>query len=889
MYKIPYQTAKEDDVLEMKMSPGYLSVVTDRMGQGRWKDGNLVRFATQSGLPTKVGGWAQQSAANLYSAGLLGVCRGICDWRSLDRQYWSAFGTNSKLYIFNQGTFYDITPSRRQVNLSNPFTTINGQAQVTVTDANHGAAQGDYVQFSGATAVGGLTINGEYQIGAVTLNTYVITAASAATSGATGGGTHVLANYDISAMSASNTQALGWGAGTWSQGTWGTPRGSSNIFNQIGFWSLDNWGEDLIASPRNGTIYTWKHSTGPFAKATAIPGAPSQNYKVMVITGARQVVAFGSSASDSSGNPTGTLDPALIRFCSANDYTQWVAAAQNTAGAIRMDSGSGIVAATKTRNGQLVMSTTGASMMQLTGDANVWAVNSVGSSTGPVGPNAAVDFNGSTYFMAGDNFMVYDGTLRVLACDVWNRVYGVGEPVVPGFNAAQQEKIYCHVNKGFNEIWWHYPSPNSSENDSYVAYNYVLNCWHYGLWSGNLGGDTNRSAGHDKSDLFNVPYMTYYNTTTGVSQVFLHETGYNANGQGSMGEYVESWDSDIMDNGSLVHVSHLLQDFKGPTGGLANGGVPQTGVAYLVHFDDTAGSTTFVDSSANNLPFAAPAGAAQSKTESVIAKFTNAVSVLGTANGNQATGVLCGTLPVLGGPLDLGAGDWTLQGQFYLLASPVNLQAILWECGDSINSTGHRLYAGATGQIQYQNFDQLGNWDLAGPSGAAQITFNAWHHWALVKYGTTLTLYVDGVPGTPRTGIAGIVPITPTATTKLTFGYDATLSSIQHTYWNGYLDEFQQNNGIALYTGAFTPPASPGTGLTTPQVQFTVKYKKYPGDAYTLKGPYVVVPSTRKISARGKGRQIAIRIGNSSALENGSGVYWSMGTLRGKCGEDGDR
>lgn len=605
MLKLPYQiTQVENDSVPLVIQPGYFSIFADRDGQGRWKDGNMVRFAPSSGLPTKIGGWVNVTPTNLNAGqGFKGVLRAAHEWQSLDRQFWLAVGTHSKLYLYNQGVMYDITPTRRTSTLVNAFSTTAGSSTVTVTDPLHSAFVGDNVQFSGASTFNNVTINGEYTIQSSTLNTYTIVAATTANATGSGGGTAV-ATYDINSMAIDSSQLLGWGASTWDTPRlgglgWDAPAASSNISAPVGLWSLDNWGEDLIASPRGGGIYLWHKQNGPFARATVVSAnAPLFNNKVIVAQDARQIIAFGSSSGDNQGNPVGPLDPSLIRWCNSEDFGTWVASATNTAGALRLNSGSGIVTVTKTRGGYYMGSTSASALLYASGDSNIYLSNPLGKSSRPCSPQAAADFNGVSYIMAQDNFQRFDGVLTTMNCDVWNAVF---DPQLPtSLNKAKMEKVTCHINRSFTEVWWNYPSIASSpnlllkedgadilledgasmllledaatpavENDRYVAYNWQLNCWHYGAWSANLGGDINRSMGHDYGDVFQAPYMAYFNTASttapnlnGWSQLFTHEVGALANGFIGFGEFVQSWDVDILNSGELVSISHLLPNFK---------------------------------------------------------------------------------------------------------------------------------------------------------------------------------------------------------------------------------------------------------------------------------------------------------------------------------------
>ena len=213
-----------------------------------------VRF--RQGTPERIGGWARISAYTF-----LGVCRSLWNWITLGGLNLLGIGTNLKFYIESGGFYNDITPLRQTVTLgANPFQTFTGLATVTVTDSTGGWVNGDFVTFSGATAVGGLTLNGEYQITTigVSATTYQITASTTATSNATGGGSSVVAAYQINVGPVYAVPLVGWGAGAWGTGTWGVGTSSNS---QMRLWTQTNYGQDLIFAPNNGAIYIWTASS----------------------------------------------------------------------------------------------------------------------------------------------------------------------------------------------------------------------------------------------------------------------------------------------------------------------------------------------------------------------------------------------------------------------------------------------------------------------------------------------------------------------------------------------------------------------------------------------------------------------------------------------------
>ena len=234
---------------KLQLKPGVNRENTRYTNEGGYYESDKVRF--RQGTPEKIGGWQRISAATF-----LGLCRSLWNWVTLGSQNLLGIGTNLKFYIENGGAYYDITPIRTERTLTNPFTT-NGTTTVLVTDAAHGAINGDFVTFYGGTAVGGQTIRGEYQITVLTNNTYNITISAAATA-ATGGGT-VYAVYQVNVGPSYAAPLSGWGASTWGSGTWGIGTSSTDALR---IWSQVNWGQNLVYGPRGAPMYYWDATIG---------------------------------------------------------------------------------------------------------------------------------------------------------------------------------------------------------------------------------------------------------------------------------------------------------------------------------------------------------------------------------------------------------------------------------------------------------------------------------------------------------------------------------------------------------------------------------------------------------------------------------------------------
>ena len=236
----------------LRLKSGINRENTRYTSENGWYESDKIRF--RQGTPEKIGGWQRISASTF-----VGVCRSLWNWVTLGAQNLLGVGTNLKYYIENGGVYYDVTPIQATHTLTNPFTTLNTSNVVTVLDATGGYTDGDYVTFTGATAVGGLTISGEYQLTHISgATSYTITAASPATSNATGGGT-VYASYQISTGPAFAVPLTGWGSGVWGSGTWGNTISSTEA---IRIWNADNFGQDLLYGPRGYPLYYWNATIG---------------------------------------------------------------------------------------------------------------------------------------------------------------------------------------------------------------------------------------------------------------------------------------------------------------------------------------------------------------------------------------------------------------------------------------------------------------------------------------------------------------------------------------------------------------------------------------------------------------------------------------------------
>lgn len=233
------------------LKPGVNKENTRYTNENGWYVSDKVRF--RQGTPEKIGGWQRVSSATF-----LGVCRALWNWVTLGFENLMGLGTNLKYYIEQSGVYFDVTPIRSTATLgANPFTG-DGTTTVVVTHTTHGAINGDFVTFSGATGTYASLLNAEFQITYLTSNTYSITTSSVVAAGATGGSA-VIATYQISIGPAIQGPLVGWGSGGWGLGTWGVGVASTDALR---IWSANNFGEDLVFGPRGGALYYWDVTGG---------------------------------------------------------------------------------------------------------------------------------------------------------------------------------------------------------------------------------------------------------------------------------------------------------------------------------------------------------------------------------------------------------------------------------------------------------------------------------------------------------------------------------------------------------------------------------------------------------------------------------------------------
>jgi len=538
---------------KIKFAPGVNKEGTEYSADAGWFDADKIRF--RQGRVEKIGGWEKYTDQSF-----LGVCRSLHNWSSLESINYLGVGTNLKFYVAEGAGYNDITPLRLTAGAGDAtFAATDGSSTITVTENGHGAVVNDFVTFSSAASLGGLVtaavLNQEYQIASVpTTNTFTITAKDTsgtevvANSSDTGnGGSSTVAAYQINTGLNTFVQGTGYGAGTWSSGAWGSSS-SISAAGQLRLFSQDNFGEDLVFNARGGGIYYWDESSGTGARAVEIgslagaSNTPTIALQVLVSDIDQHVIAFGSNPIGSSA-----IDPLFVRFSDQENAADWTPTATNTAGGVRINSGSEIIGAIQTRQEIIIFTDVSLHSMRFTGAPFTFQFSTLSTDISMISPNAAVNARGSVYFMDSGGFYVYNGSVQPLPCSVKEHVF-------TNLNKGQAFKVFAAENNDFSEVTWFYPVGESdTEITNYVSYNYAENLWSVGTL------DRGAWIGYSKNS---NPIASSVNTgVTDANYLYNHETGFDDDGQ-AMTAFVESGDLEIGEGERFMMISRIIPDFS---------------------------------------------------------------------------------------------------------------------------------------------------------------------------------------------------------------------------------------------------------------------------------------------------------------------------------------
>jgi hypothetical protein len=601
---------------KLQFKPGLNRDQTNYTNEGGWYECDKVRF--RSGYPQKMGGWLRYSTQSLA-----GICRQVFNWITTASDNYLALGTSKKLYIEAGQIIYDITPIRQTFTTTatdNCFTTANGSKTVTVTITAHGAAEGDYVTFSGVVGpIGGIPqaeFNAEFIVDFITANTFTITTATAATSSTSGGGTAITAAFQIPIGNDNASVGYGWGAGVWSRGAWGSGAGVP-VVNPQRDWFLQNFDNDLVANIRNGTIYYWQYTAGTPNRATPLAtttiggiapaDVPTEATQVLVSQNDKHLLCFGATPFGG-----GAFDPLLIRWATQDQPNVWTPQVTNSAGFLRVSRGSQIVCAIATRQEILVFTEGTLNSLQFLGTTDVFGLQELADNISILSPRSVAVVNNTAYWFGHDKFYAYGGRVETLPCTIRNHIF-------QNLNYDQADQIVCGTNEGWNEIWWFYPTADSQVNNAYAIYNHLEKIWYYGTidrtaWSdsslreypqavtatyftGAISGTTLTVTGSVVGYLqvgsvltgtgvatgttitalgtglggigtytVNISQLVTQTAMTGDSIIYNHEQGVDDNVL-PMNSYIASSDFDLVDGDQFILTKRIIPDinFQGST------------------------------------------------------------------------------------------------------------------------------------------------------------------------------------------------------------------------------------------------------------------------------------------------------------------------------------
>ena len=543
---------------KLVFQPGINKDKTNYSQEGGWYDGDKIRF--RQGFPEKIGGWEVQNF-NQY----LGEGRSLFSYNTLTGDRIFGIGTNLKMYVFAGTTVYDITPIRATYttgtspSTNNCFATTDESTTVVVNLTGHNGLDGDFVTFSGAVDIGGILaadLNKEFQITYINANSFSITVSTAATSTvAAGGGTSIVAAFQWNTGFSTATLGYGWGTGAWSRSTWGS--GSTiPIYLNPRLIYQDKFNNDLIFNVSGADIYYWVYNnafSNRAVKLSSIAGAiavPKQ-VTLTLFAPSGHLFAMGCTNYDAAaGAPDyeGDYDPLLVRWANVNanvgpEPEVWQPTATNSAGFLRIKSGSEIVAAANTRQETLVWTDYSLSSLQFLGTAEVFSLQELSNSISIMGPKVVAEANNVVYWMGNDKFYAYSGRVDTLPSTLKRYIFD-------DINREQSQIFFAGTNREFNEVIWFYVSDTSNEIDRYVIYNYQEQIWYY--------GNLERTAWID---------ATVADNATGLYNgwVYSHEKG-NDDGQPlgapplPISAYIQSADVDITDGNQFILTKRIIPD-----------------------------------------------------------------------------------------------------------------------------------------------------------------------------------------------------------------------------------------------------------------------------------------------------------------------------------------
>ena len=524
--------------------PGFHRESTQYSETGKWFDGNRVRF--RDGKPENLRGYTK-AVTDSYT----GIARDLLTWSDNDTKKFMAFGTEKFLYAVQSSEIFDVTPFVSATTLTSVFSTSINSPLVQISITNHGVSVNDRIFITSATSIGnsGILLDGEFSVVAVAnLNSFTISATTSAAANVTGGGTADL-EFILPVENTVPIQGTGYGAGVYNAGVsttgeraWNRPAAAGAITFLNSQWTLDNWGEDLLACRRGGQIYHLDvdASITP-ERAVVVSASPTVTNYIKVSPNDRHLIAFGATEFG-----TGEYNPMLVRWSDQEDYNNWTPSTSSTSGEVVLTGGTEIMGAVRSRNGIHIWTDDAMFVQSFAGPPFIFNFQNVGTNCGLIGPHAAVDVDGISYWMGNNNFYAFDGRVRELDCTVRRYLFD-------SFNMTNKDKVYAGVNSEFREIIWLYPSANSQEPDSYIIYNTQEDHWVFGTSFYSTFADRN---------VFDNTIATGKVSATADNFVWNNEPDNIYTGDGvTLPSFIESGSFDIEDGDKILFVDRIIPDY----------------------------------------------------------------------------------------------------------------------------------------------------------------------------------------------------------------------------------------------------------------------------------------------------------------------------------------
>jgi len=548
--------------IKIQLKPGVNRDQTNYTNEGGWYECNQIRF--RSGQPQKIGGWLKYTL-NAF----VGVCRQMFGWYTTYGDNLLGVGTNIKVYIEAGGTLNDVTPLRETTAAGavtfSAVTTAPYSSTITVTDVAHGCIVGSYVTFSGAVSLGGnitaAVLNQEYVVTSIiSTSQYTITAKN--TSGVTvtsnasdtgNGGASTVGKYQINPGAAGGVYGYGWGTGTWGRGTWGSASTTPYNIGQTD-WIFSNFNNDLIMNRREngkGALYIWERgvlTTPSVALATrakllsSLAGAsavPDEAGIILVSQNDKHLLAFGATQYGGSD-----YNPLLIRWANQDEPQNWTPSPTNSAGFLQVSRGSRIISVLPAKQEILVFTDTTVNSLQFLGTTDVFSIQELSDNISVASARSATMASNVVYWMGIDKFYAYNGRVETLPCTLRNHVF-------QNLNYDQLDQVISGTNEGWSEVWWFYPTADSTTNNAYVIYNHLDKIWYYGTMP--------RTAWIDSP-------LRQYPQAAIDGYIYNHEQGINADTL-PMESFIKSSDFDLGEGENYMLLRRLIPDvqFDGST------------------------------------------------------------------------------------------------------------------------------------------------------------------------------------------------------------------------------------------------------------------------------------------------------------------------------------